>query len=325
MKKNKLTTSFLITIIMTLLLLVTLSTATFAWFSSNNTVDVSSFDFVAATRDGNGELMVGWDDYLNAWDGNKLTWEEFEQKYVDELGFITFDLPMKGEFSQVKPCMPNAAPTVGMPYWQFIESFYTAQTTLKYDEEKQEIREVYYRDGEPYTPPTTVRDDKGQDWASREIIYLYNMNPSFDMEVTIHHSYSGNLHQKLRVAVFVGGSLVGILSHNDRIYYGEIKEDAYVDENVYFVNRSLTYDSQHPDVNPDELPEPDPNYSSVTDVTRSKFSFIVKHHNVVSVRLLCWFDGFSMVNEDERQSGGLTQIFFQGEYIETLDNQTQTN
>ena len=81
----------------------------------------------------------------------------------------------------------------------------------------------------------------------------------------------------------------------------------------------------HPDVNPDELPEPDPNYSSVTDVTRSKFSFIVKHHNVVSVRLICWFDGFSMVNEDERQSGGLTQIFFQGEYIETLDNQTQTN
>ena len=115
------------------------------------------------------------------------------------------------------------------------------------------------------------------------------------------------------------------MADNKRDYYEVLGIDKNADEQTIKKAYRKMVKEHHPDVNPDELPEPDPNYSSVTDVTRSKFSFIVKHHNVVSVRLLCWFDGFSMVNEDERQSGGLTQIFFQGEYIETLDNQTQTN
>ncbi len=325
MKKTKLTSSLLVTIILVILLITALSTATFAWFSSNNVVDVSTIDFVAAVRDGDGELMVGWDDYLHNWEKD-ITWDDFVKTYVNELGFVTFDLPMAVEFRQVSPCMPTVAPTKGMTGAEFLDSFQTAQTTLKYDAEKQEIREVYFRDGVPYTPPCTVRDDLGQDWAERSTFYLYNMNPDFDMNVTITHSYIGNLHRKLRVAVFVNGALQGILSHNERIYYGKIEEDAYVDENIYFVNRALTYDSMNPDVNAEELPGTDDEYvGSWTDVSQSEFSFVVKHHDTVSVRLYCWFDGFNMTNDDIGETGGLTEFRFHGEYIETLNNQTQTN
>lgn len=326
MKKTKFTSSLLVTIILVILLITALSTATFAWFSSNNVVDVSTFDFVAAVYDGDGELMVGWDDYLYGWGGDKLSWEEFVDEYVHKHGFITYDLPMKAEFKQISPCMPTIAPKKGMIESDFIDSFQTAQTTLKYDEERQEIREVYFRDGVPYTPPSTIRDDLGQGWADRYRFYLYNMNPDFDMKVTISHSYIGNLHRKLRVAVFVDNALQGILSHNERIYYGQIKEDAYVDENIYFVNKALTYDSMSPDVNVEELPGTDDEYvGSWADVSTSDFSFVVKHHDNVSVKLYCWFDGFNITNEDVGETGGLTSFRFHGEYIETLDNQTQTN
>lgn len=296
MKQIRKINNLAITIIMVVILLVALSTATFAWFSASNIVNLSRMDFTIGMNEGIGDLMISWGRY-----------DDFRTVYHEDLTFdlqnVTTVCGTMGKGSQ--PSMPKVAPYKGMTIDEFEENLYTSQVILVEGE------------GDPYYSfrANGIRIDPCYVLKSDEMnysgdFYIYNKNPEFDLAVSIDMKTSGLGADALRMAVFVDDALVGIVGKTNKISYGEIVRGAKIDE-INFVDQGLTLNSAN---GATEFDLPQNYYDEEKKIISSTFTFTLS--DIRKVRLMAYFDGGVTSDSDEGGTTSIDMFRFMGEYIE---------
>ncbi len=287
LKKIRNTSLFMTTTLIILLLIVALSTATFAWFSANNIVNVSSISFMADTNDvEGGELAISWD---------RDNTESFR---------IDFAAPFEDENRRLYPMMPVVAPTVGVTTFdQFAISGYPnigenlgdvrynnqcfvyGIQTATYNQVTGTTDNKYQYDGD-FTHPYVCKNSQD---LTQSAFYLINKSDSFGQDITVEYSITGGLSSKLCVAVFVDDIFQGVLTNLTGIHYGKVVRDALVSSTTYATNICYPTDT---------------------------LQFFVNKNDAVSVRLVAWYDGVSIENVDSGNTAILSMLRFSGAYSE---------
>ncbi len=195
MKKRLVLTS----IIMVLLLLVALSTATFAWFSASNAVNVSVISFKAsANNEAGGDLAISW--AADAKDG-------FEISFANNV--------------DMRPMIPKNKPQIGQSY----ESFIAIISDKTSENNFHSAAQAYDSEGDFYFYAGVVRSEVPTDCKSidgDEVFYLTNKNADFAQRVIVKYDIQGDNADALCVALFVDDVLVGIMGGGEKLYYGDI-------------------------------------------------------------------------------------------------------
>ena len=249
------------TLLFILVLLIALSTATFAWFSASNVVNLSSISFTADTDSREGDLSISWD------------------RNVNDSFHLEFASPADNN-ALIPALIPSVLPELGVTtFEQFASSCITsAQINL-------ESGAVYQIDGEQVAPYLCRSPF---DYEQTEF-YVYNKNQSVAQNVTLEFRTSGDLADKIRIAVFVDGVFEGILcSDPEGIHYGEITAGEPVSST--------------------------PSDTSVLYV-RDSVLFTLDALTSVSVSLAVWFDGVSVGDADISKEAVLSDLVFKGYYV----------
>ncbi len=287
MKKAVKVNNTVLTIIMVVVLLVALSTATYAWFSASNVVNLSRLEFTVGTDAVRGDLKVSWNEHPDfmANEGAALDWS----------------LSLACEDSTIDPAMPNVAPTKGMEVDPFINSFYTG-TSIVATTQAGKIN-AYRYNGVKVDPARVHKPNE----TDKHNFYLYNINPNFDLNVTLRFTISNTVARYLHLAVFVDGKLEGIVGYNDKVHYGEIVGGQEITDTIY-VNQALTYDSKT------STGSYSPKYHEYNSAIVSDFSFLVSSYR--EIEFVAWFDGMNIRDNHALSSGSMMSISFLGDYVE---------
>lgn len=277
---------FITTVMTSLLLIVALSTATFAWFSANNIVNVSSISFMADTDEGYGELAISWD-----------------RSIVDNFR-INFAAPFEDENKKLYPMMPIVMPTkntttfdqfaisgypnIGQSLGDIIYNnrcfIYGIQSAV-FDEGTSTYINKYQYDGD-FSHPYIC---KNKDNFEQSNFYVINKSEVYDQDITIEYSITGSLASKLCVAVFVNDLFQGVLTNLDGIHYGIIKKDDKVDSTLVATNACYKSDN---------------------------LKFNIKKNDAALVRLVAWYDGVTIENNDSGSTATLSMLKFKGNFSE---------
>ena len=192
-------------VLMVVLLVAALSTATFAWFSASNVVNLASISFTASSRNEGVQEATG---------GLRISWVENagEEDLLDEIDIASG--------SHMIPMIPLAAPEIGVTtYADFIGSFRTATQITTDDGVRyagNPIAATPYTCGKPVLP--------GE--PSANVFYLYNTG-DYTMRVSVGYDIGGVNADALRVAVFTNGIYRGVMRKGD-LHYGTIVKGALV-------------------------------------------------------------------------------------------------
>lgn len=187
-----------VSIIMLALLLVALSTATFAWFSSGSSVNIASIAFTASSdsEGGANELILCWDrDNIPATN--------------TDLNFANPD--------DMSPTVPLNKPVFDAAYTDFVtNNFFTAAQSTG--------TPVRFASSPVATNPAVCKsDDKLNDR-----FFIVNKSAGAGMIVSVSYEISGDNASALCVAMFVDGKLKGIMTAADEISYGAIVAGAEI-------------------------------------------------------------------------------------------------
>lgn len=196
-------TTFLSTVLLLAVLAVALSTATFAWFSANNIVNVSSITFTADSSAGNGDLAIGWNE------GD-----------VDSYR-LYFASPLENN-DLIAPMMPERLPETGVTTLADFaaDGYFTTGTQVNLAAGGA----VYQYDGDP-AAPYLCRSDTDYE---RTEFYLINKNAQLDMRVRVEYETGGTLGDRLCVALFADGLFLGVMTSAEKVSYGTITSGADV-------------------------------------------------------------------------------------------------
>ena len=329
MRKIRKTTSLVSAVMVLVLTVLALSTATYAWFSADNVVSLSTISFnVDHDTSGDGDLRILWANNDGIFGIPVAKEDIFTPEGLAQLeGKISLEAranSMKpnqyGDFDKVaptddsavavlSPAMPSVAPTKGMSQHDFYTSLYNSNTSFRIEDGK--IVEYYHSDPDQENVVAVCAEQI----LNRNIdtIYLYNVNEVFAQRVTVSFKVPGasDFQKALRCAVFVNGSLMGIMGASNKIYYGPIVKGANIKDNLNYVNSSLTYDSARPE----ESTGPAPGDSVHEGVQTSSFTFDV--YDVVRVNLYFYLDGNYITNKKPYgYSFDVVDFKFIGEFIE---------
>lgn len=237
--------------LMIVLLFVVLSTATYAWFSANNAVGAGVITFQSSSSDVGGFLTIG----------KTKTATQTE---------ITFDKTPK-----INPMIPTVDGIVGDTklgqFKQFHKTFEGLNATGQW---------VALLNGTVTNPLLLALD--GQNY-----FYINNVAPDNDIKVKLDYSVSGELADKLHVAMFMGENeedavLLGIISGSGVIHYGKISVDEVVADKPAMQNA----------------------YKPTGAIT-----FTVPRNNSVCIRLAVWLDGVDMKNENGGKNTSFSLAF----------------
>ena len=334
MRKARTTTSLISAVMILVLTVVALSTATYAWFSADNVVNLSTIEFtVKHDTSGDGELRVLWDQYFPEFgetsDYYPIPKDKIhtpEAKAILE-GLTSLDARAKSMYKTqggywnvidpeyesdrpvLSPAMPAIAPYKGMTANEFYESLYSSNTSYRIEDGK--VVEYYY--SEPNQDNVVARLSRGNvEWADRSIFYLYNVNEVFGQRVTLRFTIRhADYKDALRCAVFVDGGLVGIMGESNRIYYGPIVKGANIEDNLNYVSGELDYDSADPNADPTKKPS-DKLSRGVS--TTAPFTFDV--YDCVSVMMYFYLDGNYIDNDVNDYAFTIEKFELIGEFIE---------
>lgn len=274
---------FITTILMSLLLIVALSTATFAWFSANNIVNVSSISFMADTDEGQGgDLAISWDIT------NKETFRiDFASPFEDEnkklYPMMPIVMPVKDvtTFNQFAISgYPNLGLTLGDNIYNDKCFTYGIQGGL-IDEGTGLVVNKYLFDGD-FSHPYICKNKTDFNQSN---FYLFNKNLIHDQDIVIEYTITGSLSSKLCVAVFVDDMFQGILSNLTGIHYGTIKKDTNI------ASTSLATNAIY---------------------TTNNLRFNIKKNNMAMVRIVAWYDGVTIENNDAGSTSTLSMLKFKG-------------
>ena len=195
-------------ILLLLVMLAVLSTATFAWYTVINRVSGGSINFTAAINEGGGALAIGW-------------------KSTDTTSFaLTFDEPNIDFY----PMIPRNMPTIdATKYQDFVSGNFNTSNQTK-NSLNEWICSVPGQSISPYICTGTA------DSAKQNYFYLINRSDIYNLEVSAVYDIIGaEINDKLRVAMFVGTTasnqlFKGIMANNNDIHYGNIVSGQKVDD-----------------------------------------------------------------------------------------------
>ena len=174
---------FITTIAMVVLMVVALSTATFAWYTSTGTGSASQANLVAAESNA-ANVAVGWD--ANA---------------------TTTSITFAADAAEVAPMAPKATPTADMLY-----------AALELETATLDALGQFNNNGQTATP-WTVSDGES---ATSFYVINHNMNAGVTVNMTINYLGEKENNDKLVVAVFVEGKLAGIFTQLSEYKAGAI-------------------------------------------------------------------------------------------------------
>ena len=196
---------WLTSILMVVLLVAALSTATFAWFSASNVVNLAQITFTASSKhtdavSGEGDLKISWT--------------------ANATGAALKDSIQIKQGSNMSPMIPLEVPVSGdengTTYGDFVASFHTSAQANSVN------GPIYVRDAIAVAPYTCANPDDNDDTT----FYLYNTG-EYAMDITIQCSITGDNAAALRVAVFVGDKYTGLIA-DGALAYGSIVKNALV-------------------------------------------------------------------------------------------------
>ncbi len=258
--------TFIMSLIAVLMLLVALSTATYAWFSSDNIVNLSTISFTAETSSSKeGELTISWDK-------NKMA--------HDTIRF-------KNNTPNIDPMIPSIKPYLDMSYEEFLDNF---NAGIEVDSKNGLI---YNYDGIKTTPYTCERpevDDTPEELKGVNHFYVHNGNQNgVAMNITIEYAFRNDdkkvtsldgkdpvylLKDFLRIAVFVNGKLKGIMATTP-VNYGAITKG-----------------------------QPVSSTPSTTELTleQNEFAFKLEADEYAEVTFVTWLDGVGIKSSVEDHS-----------------------
>ncbi len=259
--------AFLTTLLTIVFLVVALSTATFAWFSANNVVNVSTISFIAQTRDKGaapGDLQIAWNPSPQS--------DSF---------LIDFAQPGDSDI-RLMPIMPLEAPVIGAT--RAVNALGANIFEQSFTSGVQE-NGVYIYDGFLYDPINS--DVMPYRCVGRQIgqddFYLINKNINLGQEVTVEYSITGDLADKLCIAIFVDDTLQYILSNTTQVYYGNIVKNTPVTA------------TRHVD--------------NLVTLSRENKIYIPPDSSV-RVTMYAWYNGVIMNDNDVNKSSTLNQLMF---------------
>lgn len=303
--------SFITTILIVVLLLVTLSTATYAWFSANNIVGISQLNFVATTNNAVPDLYMSWhkiDDPIAKHQeiaSSGIYIDSDREMFSSDAKLKVYEFQNAVENPKIPLLMPNIAPYAGQDVNEFVSSFYTSSATTGYDEVNNQFVQMFRNNGVQKVPlrlgynayAYSLEHNNQVTTDHTASIYLNNINSELPLRMRIvfnvKDTSSNDIDNKLHVAVFANDKLVGILGRYPWIKYGDIVKDALVTEIDGIVDNQLQ---------PVELGTPEPELEKFAEdgsyKQTSKFSFIVPSNGSVKVTLYCWYDGSLMENSN---------------------------
>lgn len=209
---------FITTTLMVVLLIVALSTATYAWFSASNVVSIATISFTAVSRtDGDGAEIGG---------AIKLSWTQnaAEETLQSEISIANG--------VNMAPMIPKVAPVFGVTTFEdFVAAgnFFTASQTTVQDD-------VIYASGPIQCAPYICANPSD---LTDTVFYLYNTG-SYNMSVTVSYDIDGENADALRVAVFVDGVLRGIMAE-ESVSYGVIVKNSNVADQTSIENAAITF------------------------------------------------------------------------------------
>ena len=188
--KNAKKSMFITTILMVAVLIVAVSTATFAWYTSNNTATAGYSTLTAATSE-NFNIAIGW------------TSDAVDNK-IDDLAPATATL---------NPAVPAAAFADSVAYDTALASFKTAGINSQ---------SQFNADGTSMTPWAINHD-------AQDNFYVINNNANAGIRVTMTLAVEtleepiAELKDQLFVAVYVGDTFKGVLNVSSKSYaYGPV-------------------------------------------------------------------------------------------------------
>jgi|GEM_PF-6877982 len=314
MKKVITLNNLIITIITIVMLIVALSTATFAWFSANNIVNLSNMTFTVQTDQGAGDLRLSWLDW-----GDDFRTNPTAQKYLiySVSGNRIGGGVGQGSAGSTLPGMPNIKPYIGMSKEEFSNSLHTGLVahTIVNGEVEERFRENGRRIRPVYIYGYHVDEDES---TMSNTLYLYNLNESSDLEVTISLDYVYNSKRDddndslktFRFVVFVDGKLVGFIGNQRKVYYGNIVKGEVFDGSTW-ISDDFKYDNTS--VQLDGRPVKVEEYHGFNGSLHSNFSFRVK--DKVSVEILGYFDGANIATLTASLFE-VEKLQFHGRYVE---------
>lgn len=279
MKGKRISATLLTALITTVLLLAALSTATFAWFTSNSTVNLTDFLFVAqkGSNDASGNLFLSWSRDSD-WQ-NSLS---FGAESGDGSGQVTdaYDL-YEG--------IPVNEPYIGMPYSEF--SQFNSANTYAVAQRDGTVKNYYFKDGQRYVPASCYnKNDSSLEW-----FYIKNESAG-GVDVTLSCEFEGTISPAIRIAVFVDDALAGVLGLDGssdgtakKLYYGTIEKDALVEET--------------------------PSASIGSEVVFHMDGKTDSAESVRKIRLVPWLCGVTVDDSYRNNTGRAVNVIFSGEYI----------
>lgn len=281
------------TTLMIVVLLVVISTATFAWYNVAHVVSIDDLTFSSSAQDeAGGELCISWD---------VLTESEYQ-----------YDLPIAPieEGKGLQPMIPKYLGTVGS------SNFDDVSGVNSFNKATQELNDGGFWAVKLETNPNTTPYSLLEKDGDRNTFYLTNKS-TVDMKITVTYAITAETYvapgtnvsveypiaNKVRLAIFTSdgptGELIlrgyGAKDENQKIHYGILQN--------HQLNDNMAY-----------------------DVRTESITFVVPALSYIQAKVVVWFDGVDMQDEDGSKKITL-DINYLGETIapeEPEDNAPQT-
>lgn len=260
---------FITTIMMVVLLVVGLSTATFAWFSSNIEVRSNELTFTAKNVAG-ANIYITWDNPAN------MIWDEVDKSTMRAIQFA--------DPEGIAPMVPNIAPTNTTTTTQFSSAFYTGTTNVQENENDPLIFNTGGMLKSPYL---------GNNGAATPQEYFYIINgDATSTSVSTLVTFKGDNMSLLRVALFVDDVFKGIVVTNNidpttaDTHYGEIVYGEDATTNGFNKISHAT----------------EPISFTIPGIGAGQ-------KNYVKVAIVCWYDGVWLDESGQSKTASISLVF----------------
>ncbi len=260
---------FFTTIAMVLLLIIGLSTATFAWFSSNIEVRSNELTFTAKNVAG-ANIYITWDNPAD------MIWETVDKTTMRVIQFANPE--------EIAPMVPLSMPTDTTTVALFDASFYSGTTNIQIAP----------------TDPLTFNTDGysespyiGNNGATESQEYFYIINgDATETNVSTFITFKGDNMSLLRVALFVDDVYKGI------VVAGNIDPgtaDTHYGPIVYGADATTAGFAKIPNTTA-------PISFTIPGISGTQ-------NNYVKVAVVCWYDGVWLDEKGQSKSSSISLIF----------------
>ncbi len=268
------------TVLMVLLLIASISTATFAWFTANSIVTIDTLTFTAE-HNGSSEISISWEQYVAGARKNQISLD------------TSHDL---------KPCIPNILPNNTTSFASYRTTFRGATIGMPQGGTDPTVK-VFNENGSPEQPFVSTNPDNSTqhhfyvtnhgDTATNITVYFQAVyDTDGDGTPDVENENIG----LLRMSIFTGTTSGNLTYHSTIVADGETEALA------------STPDTHYGTI----VKNADPtNFETISTTTSTLPITIAPNNGFVVFALVAWYDGVYL---DELGAGlsAHIQVFFKG-------------